>query len=77
MDYLNRHIEKQILERNGRLYPIEMKCKTNLSKSDLTGLKAFRETYSNAEIMPGLVIYVGTEAFKLDEHTLALPWNYN
>lgn len=62
-----------ILERNGKLYPIEMKCKTNLSKSDLTGLKAFRETYQN--VMPGLVIYGGTEPYKLDEHTTAIPWN--
>ena len=64
-----------ILEKDGKLYPIEMKCKTNLSKADLTGLRAFRETYREQNIMPGLVIYVGTEPFKLDEHTTAIPWN--
>jgi uncharacterized protein len=62
-----------ILERGGKLYPIEMRCKTNLSKRDLTGLKAFRETYKN--VMPGLVIYAGAEVYKLDEHTTAIPWN--
>jgi Predicted ATPase (AAA+ superfamily) len=63
-----------ILERAGKLYPIEIKCKSHLSRSDLSGLKAFRETYPQQEIMPGLIIYVGSESYKLDEHTLALPW---
>ncbi|HEY4831482.1 MAG TPA: AAA family ATPase, partial [Waddliaceae bacterium] len=46
-----------ILERGGKLYPVEMKCKTHLTRGDLTGMKAFRETYANSEVMPGLVIY--------------------
>jgi len=25
--------------------------------------------------MPGLIFYAGSEAYKLDENTLALPWN--
>jgi len=65
-----------ILERGGALYPIEIKCKTHLSKSDLSGLKAFRETYKeNYNIKTGLVIYVGSEPYKLDPETIALPWN--
>ena len=64
-----------ILEKNGKLYPIEIKCKTNLSKNDLSGLKAFRATYPNLTIMPGLIIYAGSESYKLDEQTLAIPWN--
>lgn len=63
-----------ILERTGRLYPIEIKCKTNLHRSDLSGLTAFRNTYPKQEIMTGLVFYAGSEAYKLDEHTLAVPW---
>jgi predicted AAA+ superfamily ATPase len=63
-----------VLEKAGKLYPIEMKCKTNLSRADLTGLKAFRETYGK-QVMTGLVIYAGTEVYKLDESTLAIPWN--
>jgi hypothetical protein len=64
-----------VLERGGKLYPIEIKCKTNLTKGDLRGLKAFRETYPNSEIMTGLIIYAGTECYKLDAETLAIPWN--
>ncbi len=64
-----------IIEKNGKLYPLEMKCKTNLTKIDLTGLKAFRETYDKKDIMPGLIIYAGSEPYQLDENTLAIPWN--
>ena len=60
------------MERRGKLYPIKSKCKTDLSRGDLSELKASRETYSKKEIMPGLVIYAGSEPFKLDE---AIPWN--
>lgn len=63
-----------ILERNGKLYPIEIKCKTNLTKSDLTGLKAFRETYKKSNIQTGLIIYAGSEVYKINENTLAIPW---
>lgn len=63
-----------ILERTGKLYPIEIKCKTQLNKTDLSGLKAFRETYPKQEIMPGLIFYAGSEVYKLDEWTLAVPW---
>lgn len=64
-----------ILEWNGKLYPIEIKCKTNLSKADLTGLKAFRESYKESQIMPGLVLYAGSEPYKLDDNTVAIPWS--
>lgn len=64
-----------ILEKAGKLYPIEIKCKTNVNKSDLTGLRAFRETYRESEIMPALLIYIGKEPYKLDEHTTAIPWS--
>lgn len=63
-----------ILERNGKLYPIEIKCKTNLTKGDLSGMVAFRNTYKEDLIMPGLIIYAGSEPYKLDINTLAIPW---
>lgn len=63
-----------ILEQNAALYPIEIKCKSNLTKADLTGLNAFRKTYPHKKIQPALVIYAGSEVYQLDEQTLALPW---
>lgn len=65
-----------ILEWNGKLYPIEIKCKSNVTKADLSGLTAFRKTYDQTIVMPGLIIYAGSECYKVDEHTLALPWNF-
>lgn len=64
-----------ILELNGKLYPIEIKCKSNVTRSDIHGMKAFRETYPQKNIMPGLVIYAGDTCYFVDENTIALPWN--
>ena len=64
-----------ILEKGGKLYPIEVKCKTHLSKGDLSGLRAFRDTYHKDLVMPGLIIYAGKEPYQLDEYTFAIPWN--
>ena len=63
-----------VLEKNGLLYPIEIKCKTNLTKADCSGLKAFLKTYPHKKIQPALVIYAGTEVYQLDDQTLAIPW---
>lgn len=65
-----------VLEWNDQLYPIEVKCKSNVGKGDLSGMKAFRQTYDGLKVMPGLVIYAGTECYRLDDTTLALPWNF-
>jgi len=64
-----------VLERDGKLYPIEVKCKTNLSKHDASGLRAFRNTYPGSRIMTGLIIYAGARCYNVDEHTIAVPWN--
>lgn len=64
-----------ILEKAGKIYPIEMKCKTHLDKHDLSGLKAFRIAYPHLQIEQALIIYAGQEAYRLDEHTIAIPWN--
>lgn len=63
-----------ILEKDGRLYPIEIKCKTNLTGKDLSGIKAFYKTYKNSNVQTGLVIYAGSTVYKLDENILAVPW---
>ncbi len=64
-----------ILERDGKLYPIEIKCKGQLNKHDAKGIKVFRETMTSASIMPGLIIYAGNECYELDENIFAIPWN--
>ncbi len=65
-----------ILERDGKLFPIEIKCKTNPNRGDTSGLTAFRKTYRDHPVMQGLVIHAGSACFALDEWTIAMPWNY-
>lgn len=64
-----------VLERDGRPYPIELKCKSHVTRHDVRGIRAFRETYPKENIMMGLVIYAGNDLYRVDEHTIALPWN--
>lgn len=63
-----------LLERDGNLYPIEIKCKSHPTRSDASGLNAFSKAYPNRNIMPGLVIHAGHESYLLDEKTLAFSW---
>lgn len=64
-----------LLERDGYLYPIEIKCKTVLNKRDASGLHAFYQSYANQKIMPGLIIYAGQTCYWVDNKTIAFPWN--
>jgi uncharacterized protein len=64
-----------VLERDGKLFPIEMKSSSNLSKHDTRGIMSFRESYPKHNIQEGLIIYSGSEAYKLNEHVMAFPWN--
>lgn len=62
-----------VLEYNGFLYPVEIKAKTNLSKRDTSGIKAFFQTYKN--VQEGLILYAGNECFKVSSNIIAMPWN--
>jgi predicted AAA+ superfamily ATPase len=64
-----------ILELDGRLFPIEVKCKTTLTKHDTRGLRAFRETYGQDKVAPGVIVYAGHECYRVDPFTIAIPWN--
>jgi hypothetical protein len=63
-----------IFELDGKLYPIEIKCKHALSGHDTRGLNSFRATYPD-KAMPGVIVYAGPEAYRLSEHVVAVPWN--
>ncbi len=64
-----------VLERDGKLYPIEVKCRSSVTRADTRGLRAFRDTCAGAKVMRGLILYPGRECRALDEHTIALPWD--
>lgn len=63
-----------ILEMNGTYFPIEIKCSRNLSPYDLRSFKAFRESYSDKKIAPGLIIHAGEESYLLDRDVMAISW---
>lgn len=63
-----------ILEIGGIYFPIEIKCSRNLSAHDLRSFKAFRETYPERKIAPGLIIHAGDDSYLLDRETMALSW---
>lgn len=64
-----------ILDYNGSLYPIEIKCRTLVSRKDARGIEAFRQTYPSSRIAPGLILYTGEHVFKVKDDVIVLPWN--
>lgn len=68
-----------VMERDGIIYPLEIKLTTNPSRKDTRGIHAFRATYPNHRIAPGLVITPGSSArekalMKISDHDYALDW---
>ncbi|GJL65357.1 MAG: ATPase [Nitrospirales bacterium] len=64
-----------ILERDGKLFPIEIKVKSQPAKRDARGIKALRDSYANLDIQPGLVIAPTDKFQKISEDDYAMPWN--
>lgn len=64
-----------ILEMDGILFPIEIKLTSNPARRYTTGISAFRKTYPNHNIAPGLVICPCEKFMKISEQDYALPWD--
>jgi len=64
-----------LLERDGRVYPIEIKLTSKPSRRDTRGLGAFRKSYEHLDIVPGLVICPTDRSLKLNGSEYALPWD--
>lgn len=65
-----------ILERDGTLYPIEVKLTSHPTRADTRGIGALRVTYPSLRIAPGLVLYPGDEVLRLNDTDLAVPWDW-
>lgn len=63
-----------IVEIDGTFYPIEIKSATTVSKNDVRGMSALRETYPHLKIATGVVIYAGNECYLITENIVAVPW---
>jgi predicted AAA+ superfamily ATPase len=64
-----------ILERDGILYPIEVKLTSRPTRKDARGIRALRENYPDKSIAPGLIIAPAERLEQLSETDYALPWN--
>ena len=64
-----------ILERDSRLFPIEVKLTSNPARNDTNGIRTFRNTFPNANIAPGLIICPCNEFRKITENDYAMPWD--
>ena len=64
-----------VLERDGVLFPIEVKASSQPSRRDTSGLNAFRKTYPRVKVAPGLVIAPCAGLLRLSEDDWALPWD--
>ena len=63
------------MERDGRLYPIEVKLTSRPSRADTRGIVSFRKAASQLDIAPGLVLAPTDRFAKLSETEYALPWD--
>jgi len=64
-----------LLERDGLLFPIEIKLKSQPARTDTRGLAAFRATHPKFRIAPGLVLAPTDSITRLSEHDHAIPWD--
>jgi len=64
-----------IIERNGWLYPVEVKLTSQPTRQQTLGLQAFRKAHPTQRMAPGLMLCAVEQARWISEDVLALPWN--
>ncbi|MBI5015522.1 MAG: ATP-binding protein [Deltaproteobacteria bacterium] len=64
-----------LLERDGILYPLEVKAVSRPSRRDTSGITALRKTYPDRRIARGLVIAPCEALIPLSETDWAMPWD--
>ncbi len=64
-----------LLERDGILFPLEIKSKTNPNKLDAKGIAALRESYPRGNIGPGLILSLTETSYKVTPDVTVVPWN--
>jgi hypothetical protein len=62
-----------VLERDGILFPFECKLTARPTRRDLSGMRAFLETYPHRRFGPLVVVHGGTELYLIDEDAVAVP----
>jgi predicted AAA+ superfamily ATPase len=63
-----------VVEKDGRFFPVEIKASSQVRPTDARSLATLRRNLS-APVEAGLIIYAGSELLKLDEQTVAVPFD--
>lgn len=63
-----------ILERDGKLFPIEVKATSNPTDRDARGVTAFQEEYGK-QAAPGLLVHAGDRVLRITERCMAIPFD--
>jgi predicted AAA+ superfamily ATPase len=64
-----------LVERDGVLYPFEMKLTANPSPHDVSGLSAFRRAHHDLQIETGVILCAVDRPRWITEDAAAIPWN--
>lgn len=62
-----------VIERDGHLWPIEIKCKSNITANDMRGLKAFMEAYPKQAGL-GIIIACVEKPFLFSKDIIVIPY---
>lgn len=63
-----------IIEKDGRLFPVEIKASAQVRPADARAIAAFQARVG-AAAAPGLVVYAGSETVRLNEACVAVPFD--
>ena len=64
-----------VIERDGILFPVEIKGTTNPLGNDASGLHAFMKTYPKLTAPMGLLIAPVEEVRRISDTVTAIPWD--
>jgi hypothetical protein len=65
-----------ILEQDGKLVALEIKAGNQVTSSDASGIRAFRDSLGNKKALVRGVILHGGQSRPIDAETVALPWGW-
>ena len=63
-----------VIEKDGLLYPIEIKAASNVRPSDCQSIDIFREKMGE-RVQPGLIISGCKEVFRVGKRCVAIPFD--
>ena len=64
-----------LLQRDGRIFPFEVKMTANPTRRDASGIVAFRNAYPNLKIGKAAILCATERPYWVSDEIAALPWN--